>query len=61
MHFKPATVLDWRTRCGGCRNICKELYQWADGELEGAGRGVRGRGLDRLQPSLSVMSSHASL
>lgn len=42
MHFKPATVLDWRTRCGGCRNICKELYQWADGELEGAGRGLVG-------------------
>lgn len=39
MHFKPAIVLDWRTRCGGCSNICKELYQWADGELEGAGTG----------------------
>lgn len=29
-----ATVLDWRTRCSCCRNICKEVFQWVDSEME---------------------------
>lgn len=38
VHLKVATVLDWRTRCSCCGNICQELFQWADSELEGARR-----------------------
>lgn len=42
VNLKVLTVLDWRTRCSGCRNICEELLQWADSESEGAAGGTVG-------------------